>query len=284
MPTPVITVIGESNMIERNASVRQKKRKQLILIGITVGFAAVFICSAYFILSAKLAEQRDKKAFEELIGQIEENKGTIANFPPTQEGNTEVEEVVESKYQTLFEENADFIGWICIDDTNINYPVMFTPNDPEYYLSRAFDGSKSKNGVPFLGENCTVDSNNILIYGHNMLNRTMFSDLLQYKDAEFGKDHSIIRFDTLTEEASYEVVAVFYSHVYAMDELGVFRYYDYGGELDKDTFTQYIDELRRAALYDTGVTPSYGDRLITLSTCSYHTSNGRFVVVARKIK
>ncbi len=267
----------------------EKIRNQKQIIGgvLSIGFAAVFLCSTYLLLSSKLAEKREETAFDQLIEQIYADSGdeTTAIAPSAQEGLAEKEADTENKYQALFEKNRDFAGWLCINDTKINYPVMRSPDDdPEYYLHRAFDGSKSKSGIPFLGKGSPPDANNILVYGHNMKNGTMFADLLQYADADFAATHSVIRFDTLTAEAAYELVAAFYSRVYAVDESGVFRYYNYGGELDEDTFTQYIENVRQSALYDTGISPSYGDKLLTLSTCSYHTGDGRFVVVARKVR
>jgi len=114
-------------------------------------------------------------------------------------------------------------------------------------------------------------------------NGTMFADLLEYASEDFCKSHPIICFNTLTEESECEVVSAFYSQVYAVEEPSSFCYYNYGGQLDLDAFTQYVDGVLTASLYDTGVIPSYGDRLITLSTCSHHTGDGRFVVVAIKV-
>lgn len=272
------------DLMERNKHAKRKKHKQVILIILMVGFAVVFLCSAYLFISNGLAGKREQAAFDELIVQIDKiPSDEVMPSPLPQEGTPEVKEAAQSRYQGLFDKNADFIGWLSIAGTRVNYPVMLSPNDPEYYLHRGFDGSESFSGVPFLGEGCTEDSNNLLIYGHNMKNGTMFSDLLKYADAGFAATHPTIQFNTLTKEAKYEVAAAFYSQVYSADEPGVFRYYNYGGELDRDTFTQYLDGVRKAALYDTGVALQDGDKLLTLSTCSYHTSGGRFVVVARKV-
>ncbi|WP_243416936.1 class B sortase [Pseudoflavonifractor capillosus] len=159
---------------------------------------------------------------------------------------------------------------------------MYTPEEPEYYLRRAFDGTDSQSGVPFLDASCTEDGSNYLIYGHNMKNGSMFAALLSYADADFAKEHPIIRFDTLTESGIYEVLAAFYTEIYPKDAEGVFRYYQYTTLDTPERFAEYLSNVKAAALYNTGVEAEYGDQLLTLTTCSYHTGNGRFVVVARK--
>lgn len=188
----------------------------------------------------------------------------------------------ESKYKGVSEQNPDFFGWILIPDTKINYPVMYTLDDPEYYLYRAFDKSESSSGTPFMDGNCFYNCGNYSIFGHNMNSGTMFAGLLKYKDENYYKNHSKIYFDTLKDLGEYEVMAAFYSKAYDEADTDVFRYYNYTNLLDEDTFDEYINKVKSSALYDTGVDARYGDQLITLSTCSYHTDNGRFVVVARQ--
>ena len=158
---------------------------------------------------------------------------------------------------------------------------MYTPEDPERYLRRVFDGISSQSGVPFLASDCFEDCGNRLIYGHNMQNGSMFSDLLSYGEKSFWEEHPVIRFDTLEETGTYQVMAAFYSKIYAEGEEG-FRYYQYTDLRDEETFRRYVDQVTRLALYDTGVRGEFGDQLITLSTCSYHTQDGRFVVVVKK--
>lgn len=184
-----------------------------------------------------------------------------------------------SPYLPLKNRNADFFGWISIDGTNIDYPVMHTPDDPEYYLRRAFDKSSSRSGVPFLDAACFTGCGNYLIYGHNMGNGTMFADLLSYTDPEFWQKHPLIQFDTLDQAGSYAVLAAFYTEISPETE---FRYDRYTDLRNREDFLTYMEQVKAASLYDTGVTAEYGDVLLTLSTCSYHTENGRFVVVARQ--
>lgn len=185
-------------------------------------------------------------------------------------------------YQELYNMNSDFFGWIKIDDTVVNYPVMHTPNDPEYYLHTDFDGDYSDSGCLFMDAECNPDGNHYLIYGHHMINGTMFGSLPDYEDYDFYTQHNIIHFDTLNSIGDYEICAVFLSQVYDDDD-DVFKYYEYKNLDDEYTFDTYVANVKAMSLYDTGVTPTYGDQLITLSTCNYHTSDGRFVVVARRI-
>ena len=128
--------------------------------------------------------------------------------------------------------------------------------------------------------NCDLQtpSDNILVYGHNMKDGTMFSDLLQYKRESFWEQHRIIRFDTLTAQAEYTVMAVFWGE--AED---LFAYYQFFDAETSQEFAAYVDACKDAALYDTGVTAAYGDKLITLSTCDDSGKNSRVVVVAKRI-
>ena len=186
-------------------------------------------------------------------------------------------------YDTLHERNPDYWGWIRIDDTPVNYPVMYTPEEPERYLHRDFDGNSSVRGVPFLDGSCTDRCGNLIIYGHHMNDSTMFGTLPSYAKEDYWRSHPTILLRTADGEHTYEVMAAFYSKVYDQKDTDVFRYYQYTDLTDPDDFKAYMEQVTDAALYDTGVTAEYGDQLLTLSTCSYHTSNGRFVVAAKNI-
>ena len=173
-------------------------------------------------------------------------------------------------------------GWISIVGTPLNYPVMFTPDEPEYYLRRGFDGQEALSGSLFIGEGCTPDWNHVIIYGHHMKDGSMFGTLPDYASADYWQQHPTIHFNTLAEPGEYEVLAAFYSRIYEPEEAGVFRYYQFTDLSDPEQFSAYIQQARASALYDTGVAAAYGDRILTLSTCSYHTEDGRFVVIARQ--
>ena len=241
---------------------------------------AVFCLSAYMVVSQLLRERREDQAFAALAAQVEAERDKAAVSSPSQQEGSEPSML--AAYASLAERNPDLFGWIEIEGTKLNYPVMYTPDDPEHYLRRAFDGSSSMSGVPFLDGRCFEGCGNYLIYGHHMKNGTMFASITSYGKEEFWQNHPVIRFDTLYETGTYEVVAAFYAKVYSADDVDVFRYYVYTDLSDPEVFAEYAEQIKGAALYDTGIEVAYGDQLLTLSTCEYHTANGRFVVVAKK--
>lgn len=185
-----------------------------------------------------------------------------------------------SKLETLQKQNSDIIGWIEIKGTKINYPVVQGKNN-SYYLNHNYKKKYSANGAVFLDKDYTWDppSSNLLIYGHH----TTFKDLFNYQNKKFYNEHPSIRFTTTKEDTDYEIIAVFKSKVYYQSEKNVFRYYYFIDAKNEEEYNEFIANSQKASLYDTGKTASYGEQLITLSTCSYHTKDGRFVVVGKKI-
>ncbi|MGN1216588.1 MAG: class B sortase [Phocaeicola sp.] len=201
------------------------------------------------------------------------------------------------KYKELYEINSNLIGWLSIDDTVIDYPVMQTPEDECYYLRLDFYGEPNQNGCLILDtdstsgtgtkacdyKNGTTPSTNLIIHGHTMKSGEMFGNLKLYADEEYGMEHNIIRFDSLYEEREYELIAVFYSQVfYESDD--VFKYYKFFQADTQEEFNEWYENIKAMSLYDTGVTAKFGDEFLTLSCCSYHVEDGRFVVVGKRIK
>ena len=205
----------------------------------------------------------------------------ISDDTASEPAEKETEPEILTQYASLYEQNPDLFGWICIEDTVLDYPVMHTPDDPEKYLHLSFAGESSTAGTPFMDAKCGIDSDNYIIYGHNMKDGTMFREILQYADKGYWQEHPVIRFDTLYEQGEYEVLAAFYDRVYYADE-NCFKFYRFIKAADKADYDNAIQNYKEKSLYDTGVTAEYGDKLITLVTCSYHEENGRFVVVARQ--
>lgn len=201
------------------------------------------------------------------------------------------------KYQSLYGQNADMIGWLRIEDTVIDYPVMQTMEDEDYYLDYDFNKEENMNGCLIMDTDSIVGtgtstyqyrdgskpSTNLIIHGHTMKSGLMFGGLKQYADEDYGKTHSIICFDSLYEQREYELIAVFYSQVYMSTDTD-FKYYQFFQADTQAEFDNWYDNIKAMSLYDTGVTAEYGDEFITLSCCSYQVEDGRFVVVGKRIK
>ena len=270
-----------------------------------IGICLIIVFSVSAIVSGRLfwKEYRDAKASEEVFsslaglvqdtGQNGGEDGSTGDYTdatgigtpdndevlPDEEMAAEDAAKAYEKYGALYEQNNDFVGWIQIDGTNINYPVMQTPDNPDYYLKHSFEKTWSDYGVPYLDEACVIgQSNNLVIYGHHMSNGSMFSDLELYSDPAFCMDHPVIRFDTLTSFGEYEVIAVFRYNT----NQETFRY-DREVNMDEGRFSWFIEQVHARELFSTGKDASFGDQLLTLSTCEYTYKNGRLVVVARKV-
>ena len=171
------------------------------------------------------------------------------------------------------------VGWLRIDGTAINYPVMQSKDDPEFYLHHAVSGEYSYPGVPFLDARCNIgDSNQLIIYGHNMKNGTMFHNLRYYSSYSYWQSHRYICLDTVNGFARYEVMAVIQ---YDADN-DPFRFNAFT-EMDADTFAWFVQQVHARQIYETNVMASFGDELLTLSTCDWTYENGRLLVIARRV-
>lgn len=195
---------------------------------------------------------------------------------------------VQKKFEKLYRENPYFVGWLQIADTNIDYPVMYTPYEMEqgeYYIHRDFDNQYSQAGIPFVDSYCSINppTDNVIIYGHNMNSGKMFHDLLKYEDVDFYEKHKTFRFDSIYEDGTYEVVAVIRSQIFP-EESTEFKYYEFVNAGSEKDFNEYIENIKRISVIDTGVDVTYGDHLVTLSTCAYHVKDGRFAVIAKKME
>jgi sortase B len=187
-------------------------------------------------------------------------------------------------YVDLYAENSDLVGWLQVDGTQIDYPVLQNQDDSEYYLHRGFDKDYLYAGSLFLDINSDIllPSANFLIYGHNMKNGSYFGQLPEYLDQLFCKQHPSFRFDTIYESGEYEVIAVVLTKIYNQSD-EVFKYYKWGLIDNEEDFNYYVENMKALSVYDTGKTAAWGDQLVTLSTCYYQTDNGRCVVLGRKL-
>ncbi len=267
---------------------REKKRK----IGIAVCAIVGVLCLMYVGFYA-FEDYRTRKNYEEMAA-MKENAMDTSEYgqaePSSQQPvihytNQEMEapEILD-EYKNLYNMNKKLIGWLKIDDTNIDYPVMQTI-DNEYYLTHNINQENDRNGALFLDKDCDIlkRSTNFIIYGHHMRSGRMFGNLDDYESESFYKKHPVIQFDTIYEKGTYEVMYVFRSKVYKEEDV-VFKYYQFIDCYSEQEFESNMQAMAELSLYDTGVTAEYGDELLTLSTCDDSVeANGRFVVVAKKI-
>lgn len=192
--------------------------------------------------------------------------------------------LVENPYKEYFQANADMAAWLEVPDTKMDYPVMWTPRDENYYLLRGFDGSSDKNGCLILDTDSCLEpaTTNLIIHGHNMKSGAMFGELTKYEDATYAAEHSKMYIHTPTTVREYEVIAAFRSQVYKKSD-DVFKFYKFFEASSEEEFLDFYNNIKEMSIYDTGVSASFGDRFLTLSTCTYHVENGRFVVVAKEV-
>lgn len=184
-------------------------------------------------------------------------------------------------YLELKKAYPELFGWITIEGTVINYPVMHTPDEPEKYLYLSYKGEESKNGTPYLSESCYEGCGNYIVYGHNMKSGAMFSSIAKYRSKSFWEDNKLIRFDTISEIGEYAVIGAFYGDV---GDDSDFLYHKYTQLRTKEIFDEYVAQVKSHSRYDTGITAEFGDSLLTLSTCSNRQETERFVVVAKKVR
>lgn len=263
---------------------------------IYIFLAALFLLAAVVFGGIFFHQYNDGKKSQETFNELESmiaeptdtTEETDTPTDVTGEGtestepvDDEIAEALEAmaKYQALYEKNEDFVGWIKIDNTLISYPVMQSTDNPDFYLKHAFDKSYSNYGVPYIDEACATGlSNNIIIYGHNMSNGSMFADLVKYASKDYYEAHPVICFDTLSQLSQYQIVAMFRFDT----NNETFRFNEFT-DMNEEEFAEYMANCHERQLYDTGYTAAHGDELITLSTCEYTYENGRFIVVAKKI-
>lgn len=261
---------------------KQERRRRLIVVLASLVAAACFgYFGVYYYFSFRTGMEYEQ------LAELKGSDALVTNQSPNNfsihKTSVQMPDVLD-EYKTLYEKNKKLIGWLKIDDTIIDYPVMQT-SDNEYYLEHNFNQEYDKNGSLFLDCDCSVypQSTNLIIYGHHMKSGKMFGQLQKYAKESYGEKHSKIQFDSIYEKAEYQVMYVFRSQVYNEDDL-VFKYYQFINANSEEEFNSYMKEMEAMSLYDTGVTASYGDSLLTLSTCDHSQTDGRFVVVAKRIK
>ena len=256
----------------------------LIIVLLLVLFAISGFCVVRYYLDA--GEQMER--YDHLASLVEQARQEVPDAPAAAEtvpGETQPEETEPSmlpEYAELYDLNSDLAGWLTVEGTRINYPVMQTPEDPNYYLTHNFDRETNAHGCLYAWAEADLDtpSDNVTIFGHHMKDGSMFADLKQYTSESFYTEHSTFTFDTLTERHTYQIFAVFKT---TADTESGFAYHQFVDAADAAEFDAFVARCKALSFYDTGVTPVYGDKLLCLSTCEYTRANGRLVVAALRI-
>ncbi len=176
----------------------------------------------------------------------------------------------------LKEKNTDCIGWIRVPGTDIDYPLMWTPGDPERYLHLDFYGGYSDYGVPFLDHRCNLDSDNLILYGHNMFDGAMFTDLLWYREREYMEGHRQIILETAGGAREYRVIAVCQANSVESKLYQHINFTDPAGKAD------FLDAVQKDSVFFIGA-DDRAERFITLSTCDVSRRNGRVAVVGELV-
>ena len=269
---------GKSEKKGKGKSSGSLLRLLLSLLCLSITFGCVIYFGNYF-LKAKKSQDN----VQDLKNQIFLDLNSSNGEPEFVDVNGRM---VQKKFAELYRENPDFIGWITIEDTKVDYPVMQNMEENEYYIHRNFQQEWDDSGLPFLDFRCsfTEPTDNMLIYGHNMKAGTMFSGIISYNSQEFYDTHKTFTFNTIEGDGEYEVIAAFYSQIYPESDTSSFKYYQFFDAASEEEFNAYVEQVKALTPYEINATASYGDSLITLSTCAYHTEDGRFAVVARKVK
>lgn len=245
------------------------KVRKFIRVFFFLLLVAIIVASSIYILSNLMQEKKQQNDFEEIQEIVEDN--------------TKEESDSENSIDlyNLYLINNDVVGWIRIEGTNINYPVM---QNSEYYLRRNIYKEYSTYGTPFLADYCNINlSDNLIIYGHHIKSGMMFADLDKYKSYDYYLNHKTIKLyklqGTETIEEDYKIISCFKTTV----NKGGFKYYNFFNATSEADYNSFLEQCRELSFYNTEDTAKYRDKLITLSTCEYSLNNGRMVVVAKKI-
>ena len=264
------------------------KNKEKIGLGVvTTVFSIILIACLISVFSQLYTENKEKEEFRQLADIVKEETTETENIRKPnilKVGNFDVENRSEqpmyytTDYQPhsiseLTSMNSGCFGWISITGTNINYPVMHTPDNPQKYLNRNFDGEYSISGVPFLDGRCTSTSTNLIIYGHHMNNGTMFAELCNYTNTSYRDEHKAVVLETKDGVSAYTVFSVL--KVKSDDE-----WYRFTSALTENRYNSMVEYAKEKSIYETGIAPKYGQQILTLSTCYGNNQNDRILVLA----
>ena len=284
------TWIGKSFFQELKTKTSSARYRRYALFGIRQLEIFAFL-TAILLLGAGAASRikdYENKVLQEVLGEMKTQKssdslpdaipqeGTETDFTQTGSKNSKNPQILE-EYQKFYTLNKDFVGWIKIEGTDIDYPVLQNKEHPETYLSHNFFGKEDRSGAIFLDSAASIfpKDKNIVLYGHNMSDGSMFGQLKNFKDKTFYEEHPFFEFDTIYEKSTYRAAAVFITDISENQEFFYYNFCNY----DEQEFQKYVDFIEKNKLYDTGCELAYGESFVMLSTCNGHATDSRLVIV-----
>jgi len=271
--------------------------RKYIYPALLVLFATVFLVSGGLLADYLIKSNQQQDQYNELAGLVQQELNATApsdnndgpdtapmkpsSFVTVTNPMTGASFQILRQYAVIYQKNPDLVGWLKIEGTVINYPVLQSPESPNFYLTRDFYKKNSRHGAIYANETASIytPSDNVTLYGHKMADGSMFASLHNYSDIEFYKKNPYITFDTLFEQHTYQILAVFKT---TADLDKGFAYHTFV-DGDEESFNQYVRQCKELSIYETYVDAAYGDKLLTLSTCDHVIDNGRYVVVAKRI-
>lgn len=268
--------------LRTNAGPAKKSGKLVIILSVIAVILLLLIGAMLFLIPRDEEPAPTEPSVPETTAPAPTETETV---PPTTTEETVPEETQPPMLEhmaELYEENPETIGWIKIDGTHVDYVVMYTPEDPEKYIHLDFEEKYSYGGLPFLDANTNLDpeSQNLLIYGHNMRDGSQFASIMNYQRQKYWEEHRYIKYTTLYEERVYEIIAAFPDKVYRKQD-EVFKFYQFIDPETEEEFNEGIEYFKKKTPYTIDATAEFGDSLITMVTCAYHEQYGRYVVVGR---
>lgn len=258
--------------------------KKKVFMVVAVLLAIAFGVSAFMVGSYLLESKQQAQRREELAQMAAEatSPSTEASTTPDETEGTQASEETEPTEPTMipssevyYNENPDTVGYLEIPGTKLMNPVVQTPDDPNYYLKRDFGGNQSDWGTVYAWGSADVNrpSDNVTLFGHNMIDGSMFACLHNYTKKEYWEENQLIIFNTLYEAHTYRIFAVFKINA----NIGSFAYHQFVDAETPEDFNDFVSTCSALSIYDTGITPVYGDKILTLSTCAYYTEDGRYL-------
>ncbi|MDR0886755.1 MAG: class B sortase [Clostridiales Family XIII bacterium] len=257
-----------------SAIAKQKKKRSVasIIINIIIILLVIVIAvCAYKLLSYYIGNAKEEKAFDQV------------RMPTVAEETTITDADIVAHYKDLLAQNADFVGWITMPGTQIDYPVMQTISDPEFYLKRDFSKEDSSKGTPFMSERSTAipQSLSMLIFGHHWKDGSMFQNLDKFKEPDYFDTHKTIIFDTVEYRAEFEVIGAVVTDWTGDNDS--FKVYSFDNNGDEAYYNDYLAQVKSRSIIQSDFEPTYPQKLIALSTCEYSRKNGRIVVIGAEV-